>query len=206
MRILDEGRPDIIVFPGVYPPSEDTYLLLDSLDIKVDDTFLEVGCGAGLITVAATKLAHRVVGIDSAYDAVRNTWENLRRNDLSRNCHVVEADLLTAFAPTVRFSVIVFNPPYLPQDDEHTELDHALVGGQMGIELTQRFVRQAVSHLLEGGRVFVVVSNLANIEAIKQTMVDCGFTVTAVSEASLFFEKIQVLRGILKEDHKETIL
>jgi hypothetical protein len=30
--------------------------------------------------------------------------------------------------------------------------------------------------------------------------------VEAVSEESLFFEKIQVLRGILKEDHKETVL
>jgi release factor glutamine methyltransferase len=206
VRIVDEDRPDIIVLPGVYPPSEDTYLLLDSLNIKADDTFLEVGCGAGLITVAATKLAHRVVGIDSAYDAVRNTRENIHRNGLSSNCDVVESDLLTALAPMVRFSLIVFNPPYLPQDDEYTELDHALVGGQMGTELTQRFVKQAASHLLKGGRIFVVVSNLANIEAIKQTMIDCSFTVTVVSEVSLFFEKIQVLRGILKEDHKETIL
>jgi len=204
--MVDKDRPNITVFPGVYPPSEDTYLLLDSLDIRKDDEFLEVGCGAGLITLTAAKKAHSIVSVDSSFDAVHNTLENLKRNDLHNNYHVIESDLLGALAPSAKFSLIVFNPPYLPQDGEHSDLDHALVGGQTGTELTQRFVRQAVDHLLRGGRIFVVVSNLANIELIRKTMTECGFMVEAVSEESLFFEKIQVLRGILKEDHKETVL
>ena len=43
----------------------------------------------------------------------------------------------------------------------------------------------------------MVVSNLASINDVQKTMIDCGFTVEVVSEESLFFEKIQVLRGIL---------
>jgi release factor glutamine methyltransferase len=195
---MDEGRPNIIVFQGVYPPSEDTYLLIDALDIRQDDVFLEVGCGAGLITLTAAKLSHNIVSVDSSFEAVHNTLENLKRNDLCNNCHVVESDLLSAFASSVKFSLIVFNPPYLPQDDEHTSLDHALIGGQAGTELTQRFIREAAEHLLINGRIFVVVSNLANIESIRLTMNMCGFVVDTVSEESLFFEKIQVLRGILK--------
>lgn len=195
--MVDDDRPNITVFPGVYPPSEDTYLLLDALDIRQDDVFLEVGCGAGLITLTAAKRTRNIVSVDSSFEAVHNTLENLKRNDLYNNCHVVESDLLGALAPSVKFSLIVFNPPYLPQGDEHTDLDHALVGGQTGTELTQRFVRQAVGHLLRGGRIFVVVSDLANIESIRKTMVECGFVVDTVSEEFLFFEKIQVLRGIL---------
>jgi release factor glutamine methyltransferase len=197
VRVVDVDRPDIVVFPDVYPPSEDTYLLLDAIDVRADDTFLEVGCGAGLITVVAANQAQSTVSIDSSYVAASNTRENLRRNNQTRNCHVFESDLLAALAPSVRFSLIVFNPPYLPQDHEHTDLDHALVGGEAGTELTQRFIRQAADHLLEGGRIFVVVSNLANIESVKQTMIDCGFKVDTVSEVALFFEKIQVLRGTL---------
>lgn len=195
--MVNDDRPNITVFPGVYPPSEDTYLLLDALDIKQNDVFLEVGCGAGLITLVAAKRTSSIVSVDSSFEAVHNTLENLKRNDLYYNCHVVESDLLGALAPSVKFSLIVFNPPYLPQDDEHTDQDHALVGGQTGTELTQRFVKQAADHLLRGGRIFVVVSNLAAIESIRKTMIECGFTVEMVSEESLFFEKIQVLRGIL---------
>ena len=195
--MVDEDRPNITVFPGVYPPSEDTYLLLDSLDIKQDDEFLEVGCGAGLITLTAAKKTRSIVSVDSSFEAVRNTLENLKKNNLYNDCHVIEADLFGAFAPSVKFSLIVFNPPYLPLDNEHTNLDHALVGGQVGTELTERFVKQATKHLLRGGRVYVVVSNLANIDSIRKTMIECGFVVDTVSEESLFFEKIQVLRGIL---------
>lgn len=195
--MVDEDRPNIIVFPGVYPPSEDTYLLLDALDIRQDDAFLEVGCGAGLITLTAAKRTRNIVSVDSSLEAVRNTLENLQRNDLSNNCHVVESDLLSALSPSVKFSLIVFNPPYLPQDEEDTDLDHALVGGQTGTELTHRFVRQAVDHLPKGGRIYVIVSNLSNIDSIQRTMIECGFVVETVSEESLFFEKIQVLRGIL---------
>ena len=194
---MDEDRPRIIVFPGVYPPSEDTYLLLDSLDFRQDDSFLEVGCGAGLITMAATKHTRNTLSVDSSFNAVRNTLENLKRNGLSSSSHVVVSDLLDALSTSAKFSLIVFNPPYLPQDDESTNLDHALVGGQTGTELTERFVRQVVNYLVRGGRIYVVVSNLANINSIKETMVECGFVVEAVSEKSLFFEKIQVLRGIL---------
>jgi len=204
--MVGSDKPSIIVFPGVYPPSEDTYLLLDALDIRQEDVFLEVGCGAGLITLTAARQTQNVVSVDSSFEAVHNTLENLKRFDLSNNCQIIESDLLGALAPSTKFSMIVFNPPYLPQDDEHTTLDHALIGGQTGTELTQRFVRQAAEHLLREGRVFVVVSNLSNVDSIRETMIACGFMIDTVAEESLFFEKIQVLRGILKEDHKETVL
>ena len=194
---MDKNKDRIIVYPDVYPPSEDTYLLLDALEIKSDDVFLEIGCGAGLITMTVSKKSRSVVSVDSSFDAVHNTVENLRSNNLYYNCHVFEADLLSAITPSAKFSLIVFNPPYLPQDDDHTDLDHALIGGLKGTELTQRFIRQAVEHLVIGGRVFVVVSNLTDIDLIRETMRECGLSVETVSEASMFFEKIQVLKGVL---------
>ncbi|MFW9964375.1 MAG: HemK2/MTQ2 family protein methyltransferase [Candidatus Sifarchaeia archaeon] len=194
---MDNEGYDITVFPGVYPPSEDTYLLLDSLEIRSDDAFLEIGCGAGLITMVAAMKTHDVVSIDSSLEAVRNTIQNLKTKDLHKNCQVIESDLLSALAPSSKFSLIVFNPPYLPQDDEHTNLDHALIGGRRGSELTQRFIRQAAEHLTAGGRVFLVVSTIGDIDSIRKTMTECGFEIEIVAEAPLFFEKIQVLKGRL---------
>lgn len=197
MRRVDDEIPDIVVFPGVYPPSEDTYLLLDSLDIRQEDSFLEIGCGTGFITINVARKTHSVVCIDISLDAVKNTFENLKRNNLSERCHIIQSDLLGALSPSVKFSLIVFNPPYLPEDQYVTELDHSFVGGETGIELTIRFINQAVEHLMEKGRIYVVVSNLANIDSIQRKMIDCGLDVALISEESMFFEKIQVLKGTL---------
>jgi release factor glutamine methyltransferase len=194
---VDDDRYNITVFPGVYPPSEDTYLLLDALEIRADDVFLEVGCGAGLITLTAAKMTRNVMSMDISFEAVHNTQENLKRNGLYRYCNVIASDLLSALAPTTKFTLIVFNPPYLPQDEEQTQLDHALLGGQTGTELTKRFISQAAEYLVTGGRVFIVASNLADIDSIRETMIGCGFKVETVLEEALFFEKIQVLRGII---------
>jgi HemK-related putative methylase len=192
-------RQNFTVFPDVYPPSGDTYLLLDAIHVTSEDDFLEVGCGAGMVTLKGARNARSVVSIDVSLDAVRNTRENLRRNGLDGKCAVFQTDLLTSFKLSTKFSIVVFNPPYLPEDDMSTGLDHALIGGQTGSEVTKRFIPQVVKHLAEGGNVYVVVSTLADRDAIQKTMEGCRLDVEMVSEEPMFFEKIQVLRGMLKE-------
>ena len=187
------------VFPDVYPPSGDSYLLLDAIHVTSDDDFLEVGCGAGLITLMGAKNARTAVGVDVSLDAVRNTRENLKRSGLDQKCSVFQSDLLTSFDSSAKFTIVVFNPPYLPKDDMSTGLDHAIIGGHTGAEVTQRFIPQVVDHLKEGGCVYVVVSTLADSEAIQETMEECGLGVEMISEEQMFFEKIQVLRGTLRE-------
>ena len=196
-RVVD--RQNFTVFPDVYPPSGDTYLLMDSIDVTPDDDFLEVGCGAGLVTLKGAESARSVVSVDISLDAVRNTRENLRRRGLDMKCEVFQTDLLTPFNSSSMFSIVVFNPPYLPEDDMSTGLDYALIGGETGAEVTQRFIPQAVNHLIEGGRLYVVVSTLADRDAIQRTMEEYGLDVEMVSEQQMFFEKIQVLRGTLRD-------
>jgi release factor glutamine methyltransferase len=195
----------IDVFEKVYPPSEDTYLLLDVVDFKSDDSVLDVGCGAGLGTVLASSKVKHVVGIDISLEAVRNTMNNVRKNNREDNVEVFQSNLLSAISKKSRFSLIMFNPPYLPADESETTMDHTDIGGQQGSELTQAFIKQASQHLMNNGRLFLVVSTLANTNAVVRTLKDAGFHTKCVAEKSLFFEKIQVLRGIFR-DHKETVL
>ncbi|MHA1614209.1 MAG: HemK2/MTQ2 family protein methyltransferase [Candidatus Thorarchaeota archaeon] len=189
---------DFNVDDGVYPPAADTYLLLDTITIKPTDSVLDVGCGAGLATLVAASRALRVVSIDISLLAVRNTSENLRKNGLGHNVAVVQSDLFVGFSKAAKFSMIMFNPPYLPEDDMNTKMDHALVGGKDGSELTQRFVSEAASHLIEEGILYVIVSTLEDIDAIIRTFNENNFQVEQVNETPLFFEKIQVLKGIFK--------
>jgi release factor glutamine methyltransferase len=193
------------VFDGVYPPAADTYLLLDAICIKPTDIVLDVGCGAGLGTLVAASQAQCVVSVDISLQAVRNTCENLRKNRLEHNSTVLQSDLFAGLSREKKFSLIMFNPPYLPADDMSTDMDHALIGGEEGSELTERFVKEAALHIIEDGQLYVVVSTLANTEAINRAFEDNHFQVEHVNETQLFFEKIQVLKGVFK-GHKETVL
>jgi len=195
----------IDVLDGVYPPAADTYLLLDAITIEPNDIVLDVGCGAGLATLVAASKAQRVVSVDISHLAVRNTIQNLRRNDLGFNVSVVQSDLFSGLSNSAKFSIIMFNPPYLPADEITTEMDHALIGGEDGSELTERFVKEASSFLERDGRIYVVVSTLEDVDSITKAFHDNRFQVEKVNETPLFFEKIQVLKGIFK-GHKETVL
>ncbi|MHA2162588.1 MAG: hypothetical protein ACXABF_09205 [Candidatus Thorarchaeota archaeon] len=162
---------EISIGSGVYPPSEDTYLLLDSLELRTDDIFLDMGCGVGLASLVAANKVKRVVSSEKA-----------------------------------PFSVIAFNPPYLAKRDDRTDLDHALVGGESGAEVTLRFIATATKHLRKNGRLYVVASSLSDVNRITAIMKETGFEVTIADELPLFFEKLYILKGTLQKRPKETVL
>ncbi len=180
--------------------------MCDCISLKPSDSFLEIGCGTGYIALNAAKAGTTVVASDVSIDAVVNTKQNCERNALSAVCTVVQSDLLHAFRPASHFSVIVFNPPYLPASDETSSVDSSVVGGDTGAELTERFVRQAAGHLVRSGHMYVVTSSVAQPERIMQTMRDCSLKVEPVVETHIFFETISVLRGTPEKRPKETVL
>ena len=76
-------------------------------------SLLEVGCGAGLLSVLAAKRGARVTALDINATAVECTSANARRNGV-----VVEAivsDLFDALAPRP-FDIVVVTPPYFQAD------------------------------------------------------------------------------------------
>jgi release factor glutamine methyltransferase len=196
---------EIDVFDDVYPPSEDTYLLLDAVDIMPNDIVLDIGCGAGLATVAAASRAHLVLAVDISMSAVRNTRKNLQENGLAHAAEAIQSDLISAISAKNKFSIILFNPPYLPADENHTNEDHMHIGGQEGSELTRRLIVEAINYLVEGGKLFLVISTLADSDAIEKTLEQNGLETKCIAEKALFFERIKVLRAIFR-GHKETVL
>jgi ribosomal protein L11 methyltransferase len=76
---IDPGR---VFGHGGHPT---TRLILEELDRRIvgGESVLDVGCGSGVLAIAAAKLgASRVIGIDIDPDAVVVTHENAARNDV----------------------------------------------------------------------------------------------------------------------------
>ena len=98
---IDPGR---VFGHGGHPT---TRLVLEELDRRIvgGEHVLDVGCGSGILTIAAAKLgAARVVGIDIDPDAVTVTAENATRNGVS-----VEASTAALDAVTGTFDIVLAN-------------------------------------------------------------------------------------------------
>ncbi len=188
---------DIVVYPTVYPPSDDTYLLYDHVELKGASSFLEIGCGTGVLTLKAAKNVDRVIATDISLDAVLNTIENLYRNGMEHRASVLQCDLLSAFNDNVKFSIIAWNPPYLPKGDIDTSLDDALVGGEKGNENIMRLLPEIPAHLEKDGALYLVISSLSDPDEITWLMKHLRLEVEVVAEKRLFFENLLLLKGIM---------
>ena len=58
--------PDIQldVFPDVYTPAEDTFLMLSALEIVKGEKALEMGCGSGFLSLHMAKAGASVTAVD----------------------------------------------------------------------------------------------------------------------------------------------
>lgn len=176
---------DIVECQEVYPPSEDTFLLLEALEVSSDEAVLEMGPGTGLITCHLAACAASVVAADINPKAVKCTDANLRRNRLPGEVRM--SDLFQNVPE--RFDVIVFNPPYCP-GTERDRLALSWAGGPKGVEVTARFLADAPEHLLPDGRIIILLSTEMEAQALEEAL--RPFRCTVLGRRRLFFEELWV--------------
>ncbi len=144
---------DFIVSPDVLIPRPDTELLIELCltQIPIESAFkiLDLGTGSAAIavTLAAERSNAKIIAVDSSAAALAIAQENARKH----NCSNVEFILSDWFAavPQIQFDLIVSNPPYIADDDEHLsqgdvrfEPKSALIASENGL----RDIRTIASH------------------------------------------------------------
>lgn len=170
----------------VYPPSEDSILLIESLDIRKGERVLEVGCGSGVVSIHCAMNGAEVVSVDINPSAAELARENFASNGLKSDVRL--SDVYSAVSE--RFDTIVFNLPYLPVDDEGM-LARAWSGGTDGLGPLPALLEGAPDHLLPGGRVVVVASSLMDGDRMDALL--SNHEVKKMGELPLFFEVLSVL-------------
>jgi ribosomal protein L11 methylase PrmA len=123
-------------------------LLTGTLARKTGESLVEIGCGTGVLCLAAAALGvPRVIGLDIARQAVRVTRRNARNNGLAGAIRVVQgsSDCLRA-----RFDLVVANLPWEVQMDKVSELHRLTAAG--GRLILSGFRDNQEDQLLEGYR------------------------------------------------------
>ena len=175
---------------NIYSPAEDSYLLNDilkkelSLLLKKNPNllFLEIGVGSGINLQTAEKLGvkkYNIFSCDLNPEAV-NFCTSLGYNS-------VLSDLFKNILG--KFDLIIFNPPYLPEDSkEPFDSRIATTGGKKGNEIILRFLKQAKDYLNENGKIFLLTSSLTPEIDFKKF----GYKVKELGSKSLFYERLYV--------------
>ncbi len=163
----------IELHPEVYDPAEDTFLLLESIPIDPKDSILELGTGCGLIALAYAYQGASVVCTDINPYAIQLTRRNIERNRhlLKGDIEIRQGDLFSVLKSNERFTVILFNPPYLPtkKNEKIDEwFDTATDGGPTGLKLTKRFLKGLHSHLQPNGCAYFIFSSLSKRSTLEQ--------------------------------------
>lgn len=153
----------------VYTPREDSFLLLEEAkkEVRTDDTAVEVGTGSGYVAAGLSGMAG-IVATDINPHAVLMA----RR----RGVPVIRTDLTGGLRKV--FSLVLFNPPYLPtHPSERLDdwLEYALDGGEDGCEVVQRFLKKVPDLLLPGGRVLILISSLQDFSYCESLFSETGY-------------------------------
>ena len=184
----------IILCSGVYRPAEDTWLLLDSIDVDrvSGKTVVDVCCGSGVIGLYMLKYmsVSRMVFIDIDWRAVYNTMENIKLHKLGYRSLVIQGDLLEAIRPS-GVDVIVSNPPYLP-GSRFIDTDSGYGGG----DIVLRVIDGAARVLGGGGVFYMVFSSLSGWSRVTSYLVEKGFRINRVVSRHYFFEDLITVEAV----------
>jgi 16S rRNA (guanine1207-N2)-methyltransferase len=150
-----EGDYSIITQPGVFSwdhLDDGTALLLDHLGVEPGKDVLDIGCGYGIIGLAAARAGAWVVLVDDDLLAVRCTRASVAANGLADRCEVLPGDATSTIVER-HFDLVLSNPPF-----------HKGIDTTTGI--TARFVRGACDVLRPGGRLRIVANRFLPYDGV----------------------------------------
>jgi release factor glutamine methyltransferase len=187
-RRFDFDGREWILLPGVFSPADtgSTVAQLALLRFESEQTFLEIGCGTGVIAVSAALAGcQRVVAADVNPAAVANAAANAALFGVDAVVEPVHSDLFAGLPAGSKFDVIYWhsNNAWAPP---HLEVNfHELAYVDPGYATHRRFLATAPDFLAPGGRILVGVSSRADRTALDELAQARGLGFRSVASASV---------------------
>ncbi len=178
---LPTGSVGLRIPPGVHVPPPSTIELARLLDVRPGERALELGCGTGLLAIAAAKLgAGRVVAVDLDGKALDAAVKNAGLNGFSDRIEVRAGSWYEAVKAGETFDVIIATPPQTPGPRPFGPR----YGGADGARHLLAVVEGAPACLdPDGGRLWMVAISIANIPELLAQLRERFNRVDIVSES-----------------------
>jgi release factor glutamine methyltransferase len=162
---------DFLVSPAVLIPRPETELLIEeALKLRERNLFsdnsypkiLDLGTGSGVIAISLAKEIHNatLIASDISFEALTLAKHNSRHHNLNSRITFCQGDLWQPFShSSVRFDMIVSNPPYIPSEAfkalppevRDYEPRVALDGHENGMYFIKRIIEESGMYLKPGG-------------------------------------------------------
>lgn len=175
----------------VYTPAEDSFLLAKQVEkYAKGKTVLDIGSGSGVQSETAIKAgAKSVLAVDIDPESIRL----LKKKKPLGPLDIRKSDLFEEIKTSEKFDLIVFNPPYLPEDErEPQDSRRATTGGKKGDEIILKFLKQAVNHLNKEGIILLLVSSLTPQDRINKLFDKLKLGKKKIAQEKIFMEKLEV--------------
>ena len=155
------------VHPNVFPPhyTISTKIFLNFInDLYVENkTFLELGCGSGIISIHAAKKGAFVTASDINKDALNQLKINSKLNNVTIS--IVYSNLFENLNDLF-FDYIVINPPYYPKKPVN-EKEKAWFCGE-NYEYFYFLFQQLQAQLVNKSKCYMILSEDCHIEKIQK--------------------------------------
>ena len=175
--------PTQVFHPGFFFSTQLLLQYISKFPLQ-DKSFLELGCGSGLISILAAKKGARVTATDINPVAIDFLEKNARQNKVKME--IIESDLFRDI-PLQQFDIIAINPPYykkqplLPQD-------HAWYCGENG-EYFESMFNSVGDYINKGTTILMVLFDGCDMEMINGFAAKKGFLLTCVHSKQNLLEK-----------------
>jgi len=184
---LDLFVPSSVMNPRLFRTG---VFLAEVVEAEIDqgDRALDLGCGSGIVGLAAARAGAIVLSVDKNPAAVRATRINAMLNGL--RVEAIESDLFERVPDQLRFHLIAFNPPFF-QRAQGEELEMALSDGP-GLPTLDRFCGECRRHLAMGGRTLIAGSSNGALSLMRRIYQQHGLTWRTIAERDRISERLVI--------------
>ena len=169
----------------MYNPSDDS-LMLEKYIHLAKGKVLEIGTGSGALANSAAKNPNveSILAVDVDEESIEHCDSYYQNKKLT----FIVSDMFENVQG--KFDTIIFNPPYLPQDNRIK--DKALYGGKKGWEIIGKFFAGIKEHLNNDGNILIVFSSLTDKNKVDEIITENGFKFKELERKHIFFEDLYV--------------
>jgi len=182
------GTSFVTVHPDVFPPhlTISTKLLLDFIQPKEikGKSFLELGCGSGIISVYAAKKGAMVTASDINETALEFLEKSAVANSIKIT--IVNSDLFEKLNGQ-SFDYIIINPPYYPKTPKNIKEKAWFCGKDF--EYFERLFLQLPEFLSDSNQTFMILSEDCQLEKIQSIALKNNIAFELVQEKTVYAEK-----------------